>query len=201
MPQLLKHPSLTKWTGGFMGVTMDQVPVPPGVPLDSDQWLYVFCLGHAMIFFLIGWNVVHSRTGRAIIALRDQPIAASAMGINAAFYKSAVFGISAMFAGTAGALSLFATQFASPDSFDVFLSISFVVGVVIGGIATIAGAFFGALFIQFIPDLASEISKSAAWAVYGAALIVFMYVLPGGVAGVMRRAACWVTRLARRTHG
>jgi branched-chain amino acid transport system permease protein len=185
VPQLLKHPSLAKWTGGFMGVTVPSIPVPAGLSLDTDQWLYFLSLIHTIAFFLIGWNLVRGGTGRAMIALRDHPAAALAMGIDSSLYKSTAFGLSAMYAGTAGALELLVTQFASPDNFDLFLSIGFVVGVIVGGVATISGAIFGAFFIQFVPDFASEISKSAPWAVYGAALIVFMFLLPRGMAGLL----------------
>jgi branched-chain amino acid transport system permease protein len=201
VPQILKHPALTKWTGGFMGVTISPIQAPAWLRLDSDQWLFFFCLLHAVILFAVGWNLMRGGTGRALIALRDNPIAARAMGINSSFYKSAAFGISAMYAGVAGALGLFAIQFASPDSFDLFLSISFVVGVIVGGIATISGAVFGAVFIEFVPTLASEISKSAAWAVYGVALIVFMYLLPRGVSGMLVDARSIVGRKRQLASG
>ena len=76
----------------------------------------------------------------------------------------------------------------APDSFDVFLSITLLVGVVIGGLASISGAFFGALFIQFMPNIADQISKAAPWAIYGVVLIAFMYAMPTGVAGFLRLA-------------
>ena len=109
------------------------------------------------------------------------------MGINAAFYKSMTFGVSAMYAGLAGALSALTSAYVAPDSFDFFLSISFVVGIVVGGIATVSGAIFGAIFIQFIPNIAGEISKSAPWAVYGVTLIIFMYLMPTGVLGMLKK--------------
>jgi len=84
-----------------------------------------------------------------------------------------------------GALSAIAVQFVSPDSFTMFLSISLLVGIVVGGVGTLWGALFGALFIMFVPSLAEEISKAAPWAIYGAALIVFMFVMPGGVMGLL----------------
>jgi branched-chain amino acid transport system permease protein len=121
-----------------------------------------------------------------MVALRDQPIAARAMGVNAAMYKSLTFGVSAMYTGIAGALGAIAVQFVAPDSFGIFLSFSLFIGVVIGGLASISGAIFGALFIQFIPNVADQISKSAPWAIYGVFLIVFMYVMPTGVAGLIR---------------
>ena len=96
-----------------------------------------------------------------MIALRDHPAAALAMGIDSSLYKSTAFGFSAMYAGTAGALELLVTQFASPDNFDLFLSIGFVVGVVVGEVATIFGAIFGAFFIQFRTHSRANMSKCA----------------------------------------
>jgi branched-chain amino acid transport system permease protein len=197
LPQILKHPSLTKWTGGFMGVEVGPMPVPAGLPVGPDQWLYFVCLGVAIVMLAIAWNLTRGRVGRAIVAIRDHPTAAMSMGINLAFYKSVTFGISAMFAGIAGALGAFATQFISPDSFDIFLSISFLVGVVVGGLATLSGAIFGAIFIQFVPNVAGEISKSAPWALYGLTLLACMYLMPQGVAGLARQ----LTSIFQRTAG
>jgi branched-chain amino acid transport system permease protein len=87
-----------------------------------------------------------------------------------------------------GALGAIAVQFVAPDSFTAFLSIAFLVGIVVGGLATIEGALFGALFIQFVPNVADQVSKAAPWAIYGIVLIAFMYLMPGGVSGVIRQA-------------
>jgi branched-chain amino acid transport system permease protein len=105
------------------------------------------------------------------------------MGINTALYKTLAFGVSALMTGIAGSLGALAVAFVAPDSFNVFLSISFIVGSVVGGIATIAGAVFGGLFIQFIPNLANDISDAAPWAIYGLFLLAFMYAMPRGIAG------------------
>ena len=83
----------------------------------------------------------------------------------------------------AGAIGGLAVAFVAPDSFNVFLSITFLVGIVVGGLASVSGAIFGALFIQFVPNYAQEISKAAPWAIYGVFLIAFMYAMPDGVAG------------------
>src|SRR5262249_12804168 len=135
------------------------------------------------------------RIGRAMVAVRDHPIAAQAMGVNTAMVKSLTFGVSAMYTGIAGALGAIVIQFVAPDSFSIFLSISLVVGVAIGGLASIQGAIYGALFIQFIPNVADQLSKAAPWAIYGIFLIAFMYVMPTGVAGMVRAA---MGRLRRR---
>jgi branched-chain amino acid transport system permease protein len=154
-------------------------------PLSPDRWLYFFTLLVAAIMFLIAWNLLRGRVGRALVAIRDHPIAASAMGINLTVFKTLTFGTSAAFTGVAGALGAIAVAFVAPDSFTVFLSITFLVGLVIGGLASIPGAIFGAIFIQFVPNIADEISKSAPWAIYGVFLIVFMYLMPTGVWGLI----------------
>ncbi|HXQ50054.1 MAG TPA: branched-chain amino acid ABC transporter permease [Stellaceae bacterium] len=188
-PQLLKYRGLEKWTGGVQGITIAKPDPPPHLPVDSDQWLYFVCLIVAVPLFVIGWNLLRARTGRAIVAIRDNALAASAMGIDIAFAKTTTFGISAMYTGIAGALGALVTQFVAPDSFPIFLSLSFLVGIVVGGVASIPGAIFGAIFIEFVPNVADAISDAAPWAIYGLVLIAFMYVMPTGVAGLIRTLA------------
>ena len=144
--------------------------------------------------FVAGERLVRGRVGRALIAIRDHPTAAAAMGVDTALYKSLTFGVSALYTGVGGALSAIAVQFVAPDSFGFFLSISFLVGIVVGGLASISGAIFGAFFIQFIPNLADQISKSAPWAIYGFFLLAFMYLMPSGVAGAIRTIAARIRR-------
>ena len=150
----------------------------------------------AAVLFVLARNLLAGRVGRAIVAIRDNHIAAEAMGVDNALYKSAVFGVSAAYTGVAGALSALAIAFVAPDSFNVFLSITLLTGIVIGGLATISGAVFGALFIQFVPNWAQDISKAAPWAIFGVFLIVFMYVMPRGIAGSCRMA--WI-RLTQKS--
>lgn len=185
-PQLLKYKKLEDWTGGVQGIVIMKPDPPFGISLSQDRWLYLFTLAVAVALFVIAWNILRGRTGRALIALRDQPIAAEAMGVNGALYKSTAFGISALYTGIGGALGAIAIQFVAPDSFTSFLSISFVVGIVVGGLATLSGAIWGALFIQFVPNFADQISKAAPWAIYGGVLLVFIYLMPGGVAWMLR---------------
>ena len=198
MPQILKHKSIEEWTGGVQGIVIVKPDAPAWTGLSQDQWLYFFCLAWVLLLFVLGWNLLRGRVGRAMVAIRDQPIAAQAMGVNTAMVKSLTFGVSALYTGIAGALGAIAVQFVAPDSFSFFLSITLLTGVVIGGLASISGAFFGAVFIQFIPNIADEISKAAPWAIYGIVLIAFMYTMPTGVAGFVRIARA---RLARRRAG
>ena len=191
MPQLLKSRLLERWTGGVQGIVIAK-PDPPaflatfGIRLNPDQWLYFFVLIIAAGMFLLAGNLLRGRIGRALIAIRDHHAAAEVMGIDTALHKSLAFGISAMYTGVAGALGAIAVQFVAPDSFGVFLSITFLVGIVVGGLASLSGALYGALFIEFVPNIADEISKAAPWAIFGAFLIGFVYLMPAGAAGVVR---------------
>lgn len=196
VPQILKH--FEDWTGGVQGIVLIKPEAPFELSLNPDQWLYFLTLGILMATFVLGWNLLRGRVGRAIIAIRDHPLAAEAMGVPNALYKSLTFGISAMYTGIAGALGALVVQFVAPDSFNIFLSISFLIGIVIGGLASISGAIFGAFFIQFVPTFAQDISKAAPWAIYGIFLIVFMYVMPTGIAGFLRLV--W-NRLYKNTKG
>ena len=186
MPQLLKYHHLEKWTGGVQGIVIPKPEAPLGLPLNADQWLYFFTLLVTLVMFFLGWNLLRGRVGRALVAIRDHPVAAEAMGVNNALYKSLAFGVSALYTGVAGALGAIAVQFVAPDSFNIFLSIVFLVGIVVGGLASIAGALYGALFIQFVPNIADEISKAAPWAIFGIIMIGFVYLMPTGVAGAVR---------------
>ena len=186
MPQLLKYHHLEKWTGGVQGIVIPKPEAPFGIKLDADQWLYFFTLAVTLVMFLMAWNLLRGRIGRALVAIRDHHIASEAMGIHNAQYKSLAFGVSAMYTGVAGALGAIAVQFVAPDSFNIFLSIVFLVGIVVGGLGSISGALYGALFIQFIPNVADEISKAAPWAIFGVFMIGFVYLMPTGVAGAVR---------------
>jgi len=194
VPQILKY--FEHWTGGSQGIVLSKPKPPWGLPLNEDQWLYFVTLGVLIVLFILASNLLSGRTGRAIKAIRDNHIAAEAMGVNSALYKSVVFGVSAAYTGVAGALSGIAIAFVAPDTFDVFLSFTLLTGVVVGGLATISGAIFGALFVQFVPNWAQDISKAAPWAIFGIFLIVFMYVMPHGIAGFLRLLWIRMTRSA-----
>jgi branched-chain amino acid transport system permease protein len=183
VPQLLKHNALEPWTGGVQGLVIDKPDAPFGLDLSPDQWLYLFTLAIGALLFLLAWNIVRGRIGRAMMAIRDHALAAEAMGIDIALLKTRTFALSALYTGVAGSLGAIVVQFVAPDSFGIFVSIYFFVGLVVGGVSSIGGAIFGGLFIEFVPNLAEKVSKAAPGAVYGVILIAVMFLMPGGAAG------------------
>jgi branched-chain amino acid transport system permease protein len=205
-PQILKLDALEPWTGGAQGVVVPK-PSSPISALNDDQWLYFFCLAFAVLLYSAAWNVMRGRSGRAMIALRDHPIAAGTMGVHVPSYKARVFGISAAYTGVAGALAGLIAGFVAPGSFEIFLSIQLLIGGVVGGVASIFGTVFGALFIELVPDLAKQVSdthESLHWLadvqypVYGVLLIVAMMLMPGGMAGVVWSVRQRLARSAAR---
>jgi branched-chain amino acid transport system permease protein len=185
VPQILKHKWFEDYTGGVQGLVIDKPDAPFGLPLSSDQWLYVFTLGVAVIMYVLAWNLVRGRIGRAMRAIRDQATAAEAMGINLAAVKTRTFAVSAMYTGVAGSLGAIAVAFVAPDSFSVFLSITFFVGLCAGGAASIPGTIVGAIFIEFVPNLADQVSKAAPGAVYGVILNAMLFLMPMGAGGFL----------------
>ena len=196
-PQLLRHRQLQPFTGGVGGLMFDKPDAPFGWPMAQDTWLYCFTLAVTVVLFVLAHNLLKGRIGRALLAIRDHPTAAVAMGIDTARYKSLAFAVSALYAGIAGSLSAVAVQFVAPDSFHPLLSIIFLVGAVIGGMASLWGPLFGAVFIQYVPNLADELSKSASWAIYGGFMVASVFLMKDGIAGAIGRLA----RAVRRGRG
>ena len=140
----------------------------------------------AAVLYVCAVFLVNSRTGRAMKAIRDNAIAAGAMGVNVSLYKSLTFGVSALYTGIAGALGAVVAGFVAPDSFTFALSIQLFVGLVVGGVGSIPGTLFGGLFALFAPNVAESVSKGLAGAVYGVILVLVIYVMPSGAAGLVR---------------
>jgi branched-chain amino acid transport system permease protein len=194
VPQILKYKWLEGITGGVQGIVLSKPEVPFGLPLTEDQWLYYYCLIVMIILFWAAYNMLNSRSGRAMMAIRDYKIAADTMGINTARYKTVTFGISAAYTGIAGALSASAIAFVAPDSFNIFLSIKFLIGLVVGGVGSLAGSVVGGIFYVLVDNSAQAIStyiKSdlglqfdlSAYTIFGLLLIGLMYLMPQGIVG------------------
>ncbi|MDN5928739.1 MAG: branched-chain amino acid ABC transporter permease [Hyphomicrobiales bacterium] len=194
MPQFLKLSVIEPWTGGVQGIVITKPDAPFGLPLSQDQWLYYFTLVVGLLLYWFAVNLVSSRSGRALMAIRDNPLAARAMGVNNALYKSLAFGVSAAFTGIAGALGAIVVQFVAPDSFTFFLSVALFVGLVVGGVGWLPGALVGGAFVVFVPNVAEHFNKALAGAVYGVILILLIYLMPTGAGGLVRKVADFIGR-------
>ena len=184
-PQIIKRAE--GLTGGTQGLSVDKVIAPAWSGLADDQWLYFVTLAVTALMFVLAAFLVRGRIGRALVAIRDNEIAARTMGVDLARFKTGTFAVSAAYAGVGGALFTLPIGFLAPESFPLALSFAFLAAIVVGGLATIAGALFGALFIEFVPVYAADVDEALAGVIYGGVLILFMYLLPGGVMGLVRR--------------
>src|ERR1700760_2454982 len=184
MPQLLKLGVFEPWTGGVQGlvVTKPDSPISAlfGYKISQDMWLYYFTLVVAIAIYIFSVNLLRSRSGRAFMAIRDNEIAASAMGVDVALYKTLAFGVSAGITGVAGGLGAIAVQFVAPDSYTITLAISLFLGMVVGGVGWLPGSFVGSAFIIFVPNIAESISKGLSGAVFGVLLFLVIFLVPHG---------------------
>lgn len=194
VPQILKYKWLEGLTGGVQGIVLMKPEVPFGLPLSEDQWLFYFCFVTMIILYWAAANLLDSRSGRAMMAIRDQYMAADTMGIDTALYKTVTFGISAAYTGIAGALSASAIAFVAPDSFNIFLSIKFLIGLVVGGIGSLTGSVIGGIFYVLVDNSAQSLTQFirndlglpfdlSAYTVFGVLLIAIIYLMPMGIAG------------------
>jgi branched-chain amino acid transport system permease protein len=203
-PDLLKKQS--DLTGGVKGITLPPVQSPVA-SLSDDQFFYFICLVIGGGLFVLAWNILGDRTGRAWRAVRDGELAAAAFGVNVGYYKTLAFALSAAYAGVAGSLYGLATAFVSTDAFPFQLSIALLVGAVVGGIGTIGGALIGGLLTEFLPiyaqqlllPISKQLANAAPGAMQGVLLLIVLGVARGGVAGLLGEAYVRVLR-ARGTN-
>jgi branched-chain amino acid transport system permease protein len=137
-------------THGFAGMKVDP-PVIFGVEFADERSFYYLCLFFLVVVLWLTRNLLRAPTGRAWIAIRDSEIAAQSMGVNLAIYKSMAFAYSAGLMGLAGALFAHKIGYLAPDIFSILLSIQFLLLVIVGGLGSLHGAVFGAIFVALLP--------------------------------------------------
>jgi branched-chain amino acid transport system permease protein len=195
-PQALKWKQIAWLTGGVQGVVLGK-PQFPLVAADKTEWaIMVVALLLAVIAFLIARRTLDSQFGRLIDAVRDQPLAAEAGGVNVTLVKTQMFGMSAAYTGLAGGLGAMSSQFVSPESYPFFLSVSLLVASLVGGVRSLLGAFLGAAFIVLVPNVAESLSQSAPSLIFGVALVAVVFMAPQGIAGTVK--SLWQRSLAVR---
>ena len=152
----------------------------------TDAARYYLAVAVAAAMILAALNVAATRTGRAFLAIRTSEIAAQASGINAAAYKTIAFVLSAFYTGVAGGLFAFVVGFLSPDAFDVFLSVDFLVMIILGGLGSVLGSVAGAAIVTVLNDSLAGFQAFRPL-IFGAIMITCMLFMPGGLAAMTRR--------------
>jgi len=186
---------LARWesvTNGTLGMLVEPVTIG-GVELFREWHLYYVCLVVLVLVVFGAINLLRSPTGRAMIAIRDSEIAAQSMGVNLAKTKTIAFAISAAVTGLAGALYAHRLGYISPEAYTILLSVEFLLLIVVGGLGSIHGAVFGAIFIIVLPQivsilkgyLPSQIADQTGIdaGIFGLVIVLFMLYEPLGIYG------------------
>ncbi|MFJ1540078.1 ATP-binding cassette domain-containing protein [Micromonospora chalcea] len=192
--QLIVQSVIFNWdsvTNGPRGIA-----VPPAVvgvfPL-ADRNLYYLVLVAALLSLLFVRNVVRSRVGRAWRAIRDKEIAASVFGVDVARYKTLAFGVSAAYAGLAGAMFAITVGFLDPAAFNLWESVKQLTMVLFGGLGTLVGPPLGATLLVLAPEFLTPFREHSLLVFYVVLLLVLIF-LRGGLASGVSRTAAWVRR-------
>ena len=187
-------------TGGTSGINLFGLPRLTGLGVQTtvfgrtltyNDWLYYLCWTVALVLYLAVWLLLRGRVGRALRAIRDSEVAAAASGVHLPTYKTLAFGVSAFYAGVAGALFALVITFVNPSSPEpVLVSIYLLIGVVVGGLGSLWPLVAGAVFIVFLPVTAQDVSKAPGMTdlLFGIGLILLAILLPTGFAGLVKRA-------------
>ncbi len=177
-------------SGGRAGLSVPK-PSLAGFVLDDRSYFY-FVLAVTIVMSLLALSILRSSVGRAFIALRDSEIAAQAMGISLARYKTLAFTMSAFYTGIAGALFASLVRFLAPENFNMWLSIDFLTMIVIGGLASVLGSVIGGIFMVTVPYVLGEL-QDLSFILMGAALLVVLLFMPGGISAFLSRLLDLVT--------
>ncbi|GAA1007966.1 branched-chain amino acid ABC transporter permease [Acrocarpospora pleiomorpha] len=182
VPSLVKR--FDSVTGGAQGLRVPQLQAPAWSGLGGDQWTYFVVLVVCVLVFLGARNLTHGHIGRAMVAVRENELAASANGVDVVQVKLVSFAVSAALAGLAGGLYAIVVGYVAPDSFTLLLSINLLAGMVVGGAGSIAGPLIGAVFIEYTPIVTSGFNQALGGMIYGLVIVVVMLLFPKGVVGL-----------------
>jgi branched-chain amino acid transport system permease protein len=178
-------------TNGANGIKLPGPSIGP-LALKTDTQVYYLIIAITLIMIWAAKNITRSSLGRAFALIRDSETAAETMGVNLFKYKTIAFCISAFYAGIAGSLFAHFLKFISPSNFSLMDSIGFIIMILVGGIGTIPGSVFGAIFITFLPEGIRflkdifpffVVETGLQGLVYGLILLVFIILEPTGLYG------------------
>ena len=178
--------NVTWLTNGTKGI--NQIPCISmfGFEFKSYNSYYYLMLVVLTLCVIVALNLLNSRTGRAILAIRESDIAAEAMGINVVNYKIVAFMVSAFIAGIAGALYSHEMRYISPEPFSQAESSTILAMMVIGGIGSILGAILGGIALTILPEVLRFMGDFRL-VVYGAAVVAIIIFAPSGLGGLLER--------------
>lgn len=185
-PSLIRRfDDLTGGATGLFGVEVN----PPDIAYFSGHagrtvWMYYVSIAGLVLACVVVWNLMRSRIGRAVVALKDHETAGIVVGVNRAFVRTVVFGISGALASLGGSLYALNVGILTPDSFSLLLTINLLVAMVLGGTASYWGPIFGAFIIYFVPIWSADLAQGpVAGALFGVVVIIMVFTLPTGLAG------------------
>lgn len=188
-------------TGGFRGMPVPRATVL-GLDVSEGIAFYFLCLGILVAAMIGALNILRSPTGRAFVAIRDSAIAAQSLGVDVAYHKTMAFGLSAVFAGIAGALLSHKIGYLAPDIFGIHYSIQLLVLIVVGGLGSMAGVIYGALFVAALPQAISfardhlppQIAQLPGLesGLFGVILVICILFEPDGINGRWQKIKAWL---------
>lgn len=184
-------------TGGPTGVTGIPYPVIFGVHFKSEANYYYLIAGVTLAVYVIYRNLIRSHRGKTIVAMRDNAIAASAMGIDPPFVRLVVFTISTVFAALAGSLYAHMVRYVAPEAFPLSDAVMLLFMVVLGGPGFVNGPIFGAIVIVLANEYLQQFERFN-MLIFGISIMVLLKYLPAGFAGLVERIKM---RLLRRKEG
>jgi branched-chain amino acid transport system permease protein len=185
VPQLILK--LDQYTNGVTGLSIDLLQPPAWFPGSYEAWLYALCILAATLCVAIMLRLLRGDFGRSVRALRDNPLVAESLGVNLTRTRLRVFAVRACFAGLAGGLCASLSADGRPQSFVAAKSIEILIGAIVGGVATIGGAFVGALFVVFVPEWTAELNPAIGGLIYGLFLILMILLAREGLVGLLNR--------------
>jgi branched-chain amino acid transport system permease protein len=188
-------------TGGLGGIAVD-LPVIFGFGLETHVSFYFLCLIVLLLVLYLTLNLLRTPTGRALVAIRDSEISAESMGINLARYKVIAFALSGGFTGLAGALFAHKMMYMTPDTFNFLMSVQLLMMVVVGGLGTVHGAIYGAVFVGLLPQIIAIAKDYLPPAIgefpglepglFGLILVLFIIFEPMGIYGRWRKLKLYI---------
>lgn len=179
-------------TGGASGFS--------SIPGTTTVLIAILC---AVAAFVIAWTFIHSKFGRNLMAIRENDMAAEAVGINVFRYKRLAFVFSAVFAGWAGALYAHYLTFITPSMFNLSKSCELITTTVVGGLGSLTGSILGTLLVTLLPELFRGLSEYR-MLLYGIAVVLVILLKPDGLYGYkefsLRRTIAWFKNMPANLH-